>query len=136
MNSTTNPAAEEAKENAKILDQLRHEITHIITYELTPSEGWYDERYEYIAQYSQIDWRGMMTKFHKKDQYIHDTAHYILRLLEELIDERGTKPNFNLHTYHRVIHDIQNLWYYYSQVYLGEETDEGVIDIIQGMKFL
>ena len=135
MNST-NPAAEEAKENAKILDQLRREIAHIITHSLTPSEGWYDERYQYIDLYTKIDWQGMMSRFYKKDQYVYDTAQYILRLLEELIDERGTKPNFNLHTYHRVIHDIQNLWYYYSQVYLGDETDESVIDLIEGMKFL
>jgi hypothetical protein len=136
MNSNSTTAAEEAKENANILDQLRREIAHIITYSITPSEGWYDERYQYIDQYSKIDWRGMMEKFNKKDQYVYDTAQYIMRLLEELIDERGTKPNFNLQTYHRVIHDIQNLWYYYSQVYLGEETDESVLDIIQGMKFL
>lgn len=136
MNSTNNPAAEEAKENAKILDQLRQEIEHIMSHNLSPNEGWYDERYQYIALYSKIDWQGMMTKFQNKDKYIYETARYIMRHLEELVDERGTKPNFNLQTYYRVIHDIQNLWYYYSQTYLGDETDESVIDLIQGMKFL
>ena len=136
MNSNNTTAVEDSQENTIMLDQLRREIAHIITYELKPSEGWYDERYQYIDQYAKIDWRGMMTRFYKKDQYIYDTAHYILRLLEELIDERGTKPNFNIQTYHRVIHDIQNLWYYYSQVYMGEETDESVLDLIEGIKFL
>jgi hypothetical protein len=136
MNSDNIQTAEDSQENINKLDQLRREIAHIIAHNLQPSEGWYDERYQYIDQYSKIDWRGMMTRFKNKDQYVHDTAHYILRLIEELVDDRGTKPNFNLHTYYRVIHDIQNLWYYYSQVYIGEETDESVLDLIEGMKFL
>jgi hypothetical protein len=122
--------------NLKKLELLRQEIAHIISLNLQPSEGWYDERYTYIDTYLKLDWQGMMSRFKNKDEYIHATAKFIISYLEELEDERGTKPNFNLHTYHKVIHDIYNLWYYYSQVYLGNETDEDVIDLIEGMKFL
>jgi hypothetical protein len=42
--------------NEKQLRLLRQEIAHIISHGLQVPEGWYDERFEYIYKYSQIDW--------------------------------------------------------------------------------
>lgn len=123
-------------DNTKQLNILKREIGHIVAHGLMPCEGWYDERFTYINEYSKLGWAEMARRFHGKDQYLHDTAVYIMRLLDELLEERGSKPNFHLPTYHRVIHDIHNIWNYYSQVYMGSEEDTDVVDLIEGMKFL
>jgi hypothetical protein len=122
--------------NLKQLDVLRREVGHIVAHGLIPPEGWYDERFEHINEYAHLGWGEMAKKFHNKDQYLHDTALYIMRLSDELLEERGTKPNFHIPTYHRMIHEIQNIWNYYSQVYKGQETDEDMMDLIEGMMFL
>jgi hypothetical protein len=121
--------------NAKQLDLLRREVGHIVAHGLIPPEGWYDERFEHINMYSHLGWAEMAKRFHNKDQYLHDTALYIMRLSDELLEERGTKPNFHIPTYHRMIHDIQNIWNYYSQVYMSQEDDD-MTDLIEGMMFL
>jgi hypothetical protein len=122
--------------NEKQLDLLRREIGHIIAHGLQPSDGWYDERFEYINLYSQLGWSQLAQRFHNSDQYIHDTSMYIMRLSDELLEERSCKPNFHLGTYHNLIHNVQSIWNYYKQVYCGDEDDTDVIDIINGMTFL
>ncbi len=121
--------------NEKQLDLLKREIGHIVAHGLQPSEGWYDERFEHINLYSNLGWSQLAQRFHKKDDYIHDTAIYIMRLADELLEERGTKPNFHLKTYHSLIHSVQNIWNYYKQLYgSGDETD--MMDLIESMSFL
>ena len=122
--------------NAKQLDLLRREVGHIVAHSLIPSEGWYDDRYEYINKYSTLGWAEMANKYHNKDKYLHDTALYIMRLLDELLEERGTKPNFHIPTYHRVIHSIQSIWNYYSRVYMTGIEDADIMDLIEGMSAL
>jgi hypothetical protein len=123
-------------DNEKQLNLLRREIGHIIAHGLQPPEGWYDERFEYIHQYSQLDWTNLATRFGNKDQYLHDTAIYIIRLARELLDERETKPNFHLQTYHTFVHSVHAVWCYYKQVYAQEETDTDILDLIEGIKFM
>lgn len=122
--------------NTRQLELLKKEIGNIVVHKVIPPEGWFDERFIYIHMYSQINWEDLSKRFHNKDDYIHTTASYINRVLDELIDERGTKPNFNILTYYRVINDIYGIWKYYSTVFMEEETDEGIIDLIEGMTFL
>jgi hypothetical protein len=119
--------------NEKQLKLLRQEVTHIITHGLQPSEGWYDERFEHINLYSHLGWSQLAQRFHNKDQYLHDTAIYIMRLLDELLEERGSKPNFNLNTYYSVIHNIYSLWNYYKDIYCD---DDDMMDLISGMSSL
>ena len=109
---------------------------HITAHGLIPSEGWYDERFEHINMYSQLEWSQLAQRFHNKDNYMHDTSIYILRLLDELIEERCTKPNFNLGAYHRMIHSIGNIWNYYKETYCLSEEDDTMMDLIEGMRFL
>ena len=122
--------------NLKQLDILRREVGYIVAHCLIPCEGWYDERFEHIDKYAHLGWAEMAKKFHNKDQYLHDTALYIMRLSYDLLEERGTKPNFNIPNYHRMIHEIQSIWNYYSQVHMCGEDDGDVMDLIEGMKFL
>jgi hypothetical protein len=78
-----------------------------------------------------------MKRFHNKDHYIHDTAYHILSLISDLIEDRHTKPNFNLKTYYNMIHNVQNIWKYYRQVYVcDDENDTDMNDLIEGIKFL
>lgn len=121
--------------NLKQLDVLRREVGHITAHGLIPSEGWYDERFEYINIYSQLGWSEMAHKYHNIDQYLHETALYIMRLSDELLEERGTAPNFNIPKYHSMIHNIHNIWNYYSQIYM-EGTDDTMMDLIENMRFL
>jgi hypothetical protein len=122
-------------DNEKQLDLLRREIGHIVAHGLQPCEGWYDERFEHINLYSKLGWSQLAQKFHNNDQYLHDTAIYIMRLADELLEERGCKPNFHLGTYHRLIHSVQNVWNYYKQVYSSED-DTDVMNLIESMSSL
>ena len=122
--------------NEKQLDLLKREIGHIVAHGLLPSEGWYDERFEHINLYANLGWSQLAQRFHKKDDYIHDTAIYIMRLADELLEERGSKPNFHLKTYHSLIHSVQNIWNYYKQIYSGGGDDTDMADLIEGMMFL
>ena len=120
-------------DNEKQLNVLKREIGHIVAHGLFPSEGWYDERFAHINMYSQLGWSHLAKKFHNSDQYIHDTSIYIMRLSDELLEERGSKPNFHLRTYHSLIHNIYNIWNYYKQIYCEEDD---MMDLISGMSGL
>jgi hypothetical protein len=122
--------------NEKQLDLLRREVGHIVAHGLNPCEGWYDERFEHINLYSKLDWPGLARRFHNKDKFLHDTAIYIMRLSDELLEERGTKPNFHIATYHILIHSVQSVWDYYKQVYCADEDDTDIMDLIEGIKFM
>ena len=123
-------------DNMKQLDILRREIGHIVAHNVLLPEECYNERFVYIHTYSQLGWAHMAKRFHNKDHYIHDTALYIMRLLDELIEERGAKPTFHIPTYHKVIHNIQSVWNYYSRLYMAGEEDANVMDLIEGMMSL
>jgi len=119
--------------NEKQLDLLRREIGHIVAHGALPPEGWYDERFEYILMYSKLDWISLAKRYHSTDQYMHNTALYIMRLIDELLEERGTKPNFHIRTYHRMIHEIQNIWHYYKQIYCTNDEDDEMMNLIGGI---
>jgi hypothetical protein len=122
--------------NEKQLELLRKEIDHIMAHALIPSEGWYDDRFDYIAKYSQLDWKGLASRFYEKDEFMHNNACYLIELLKEIIEDRCVKPTFNLETYHLLIHNIHNIWNYYKDVYMGDETDADVLDLIEGLTFM
>lgn len=123
-------------DNEKQLDLLKKEICHIMVHGMTPSEGWFDERYKVIMEYSKLDWIDLAKRFKNRDEFIHNTSHYIFRILEELVEERGTKPNFTIHTYYQLILNMYSIWHYYRKVYIGNEEDTDIMDLIEGIKFL
>jgi len=123
-------------DNEKQLRLLKQEISHIVIHHLSPPEGWYDERYEYIDMYSNLDWSGLAKRFHNKDEYIHNTAICILHLIDELVEERSIRPTFHLYTYYNLIHCIYNIWKYYEQIFITDETDDEIAELIEGLKYL
>jgi hypothetical protein len=123
-------------ENEKQLDLLRREIGHIVVHGLQPSEGWYDERFEHINQYSKLDWTGLAQRFRGKDDFIYQLAQQTHHLLGELLEERSTKPNFHLQTYRMTLHNIHAVWNYYKQLYMGDEQDTDIMNLIEGIKFM
>jgi hypothetical protein len=123
--------------NEEQLAVLQKEITHIIIHEITPSDGWYDERFPYIDMYSKLDWSGLANYFQNKNDYIYERSTYIIRLLNELIDDRATKPNFHIRTYYRTISEIYSLWKYYKEGFTDEgEDDSDILDLIDSMNCL
>jgi hypothetical protein len=122
--------------NDKQLKLLRKEIDHIIIHNLQPSEGWYDERFAHIYQYSTLNWSNICRMFYNRDEYIYTTASNIINELTDLIESRYTKPNFDIRLYQKVIHDVDDIWLYYDQVYIKEDAEPDILDLIDGIKNL
>ena len=123
----------EEYDNVKQLQILKKEINHYTIHGVTPSEGWFDERFRHIDTYSKLDWIELAQRFKDEDKYMHDSAHYIRFLLDELIDERATKPTFNLTQYNQLLHIISNVWEHYVHAYLDDNTDADIDDLLVGI---
>ena len=112
---------------------LVRESQHMMIYGIQPNEDWYQQRAPYLHAYSDLSWKAMSERFHNKDQYLHQTAADIANMLESLLDEWSTTPEFNLATYARALYEMDRLWRYYHKQYVGDETDEDMVDIIESM---
>jgi hypothetical protein len=117
--------------NEKQLSLLTKEITHIIAHGIQPSEGWYDERYKHIHLYSQLSWEKIADEYNN-DYYMYNNIVHIIRLIDDLLEERGSKPNFNLNIYLDLLYSIKNIWNYYKNTY----DNEDVIDLMDSMKIM
>jgi len=120
--------------NVQQLDILCREVAYNTIHGITPEDRWYDERFEYIYNYSQLNWEEVASRFKNKDQYVHNTATQIVQLIKRLLEERATTRKFYIPTYHTMLFHIKNLWAYYDTTYIGEDMD--VTNLIEGMKFL
>ncbi len=127
---------EEEENNLEQLHYLTAEAVHMIEHGIQPSEGWYDEHYRYIYRYSTLGWEHLIDRFQYKDNIMASLATTIRSLIQELLDEYSTKPNFNFQNYYTLLCNINNIWRYYSQTYIGSETDSSVVDLIEAMSFL
>lgn len=122
--------------NEKQLDLLRLEIDHIMAHGIKPSEGWYDERFEYIDTYSNLDWGSLMKQFPEKEHYIYNTALYIIRNLDDLVEEYSTTPNFNLNKYYNLINNIHDVWHNIKDKLPSEEGEDDMMDLVNGLNSL
>jgi hypothetical protein len=123
-------------DNAKQLDILHREVAYIIRNGINPVDEWYDDRFEYIIKYSQLNWNELAERFNDRDKYIYDTSIEIIKLINRLVEERATKRYFYIPTYHTMIYHIKNCWDYYNNTYICGETDIDVVDLVEGMTFL
>jgi len=123
-------------DNVTQLSLLKKEIVHMVVHGVLPDDEWYSARFKNIKTYSEINWSELIRKFHGKDQNIHDTALKIIKRCDDLIEECSTKPNFHLLTYYRLILEIDYIWEYYHSKYLGDDQDDDVVDLIEGMSHL
>jgi hypothetical protein len=126
----------EEENNLEQLHYLTAEAVHMLEHGIQPSEGWYDEHYRYIYKYSMLGWEHLIERFNGKDTIMTSLATTIRILIQELLDEYSTKPNFNFENYYTLLCNINNIWRYYSQKYVGSETDSSVVDLIEAMNFL
>ncbi len=122
--------------NIQILNRLITEATVIITENTPLSEGWYDKHFKYMYDYSRIDWDNLIERFRNKDNIIYDLAQQVRMYIQDILDDYSGKPDFEFAKYYTVLCNIQNLWRYYSDTYMGGETDTDVIDLIECFTFM
>ena len=118
------------------LELLRREITYVLQHELQPNQEWHEARTPFIYSYETVDWTSVIDRFNGKDPHMHLTASNITVLLALLEDQLSVSAYFNLHTYYKLLDEIHHIWTYYKQRYVGDETDEDVVDLIEMVGFL
>ncbi len=125
--------AEAAESNLEELHRLYSEATQLLINNTPPSEGWYDSHFQYIYKYSELNWRDLAERFRYKDNIVFTLATTINLYIEELMEEYGGKPDFDFNKYYTVLCNIINIWNYYSEKYIGGETDQDILDLIEGI---
>lgn len=123
----------EPKDNLQHLRTLREEIQLIFLHELVPPDDWYGERADTLHVYAELDWIPYATRFYGKNDKLYQLAVQIHTDLHHVLEEWATTPQFSLVPYRRIIENIQTFWDIYSQLYVGDERDEEVIDLIEQM---
>ena len=118
------------------LEILRREITYVLQNELQPTQEWFEDRTPLIYSYQTVNWASVMERFNGKDPHMHLTASNITALLGLLEDQLSVSAYFNLNTYYKLLDEIHHIWTYYRQHYVGDETDEDVIDLVEMVSFL
>jgi len=57
-------------------------------------------------------------------------------MIQEIMDEWAVSPVFNLSTYYQLVYNMENLINVYQTLYVGNETDEDMADLILGISQL
>lgn len=122
--------------NLKQLEILNREAAYITTNGIKPLDEWYDDRFEYIVKYSQLNWTELVERFNYRDEYIYNISLDIIQLLNRLLEERAVSRFFYIPTYHTLIYNVEKCWTYYNNTYVCGESDIDVVDLIEGIKFL
>jgi hypothetical protein len=115
------------------LQKLCHEIEQIIINMTDPPLSWYLERYDMILIYSRLEWSAFAKHCGEYDNYIVDTSLIIIDNIEYLLDEFHQTGKFHLRFYQIMLQDINNLWRYYTETYIGEERDPDIGDLIMSL---
>jgi|APCry1669192010_1035390.scaffolds.fasta_scaffold08677_3 hypothetical protein len=122
--------------NFTMLKLLRREITFIIKHGIQPVDEWYEERSEHVYHYCNINWFALQNKFQGKDNAIYMAAKIIEDLLNTLMEELSVSVQFTLLRYYKMIEEIYHVWNYYSELYVGDEEDDNIVDLIESMTHL
>ena len=123
----------ESLDNLTQLTLLREEIQAILHHQVQPSSSWYTQRIRQIYTYAELNWNGFAADFEGKNAMLHRTALHIQGRLAYLMTEWSCGPDFSLTHYAALLNEIAALWTTYHATYVGNETDEDVLDIIQSM---
>ncbi len=126
----------EEEDNLGDLERLYNEATYMMKNNIIPTEGWYDDRYKYIYKYSHLNWDEMSSKFRNKDSLIYDLCVHTKMYIQDILDGYSGTPNFDFNTYYMIICNVLRLWKYYSNKYVGDETDIELVDLVESMSFL
>jgi hypothetical protein len=122
--------------NVRELEMLRHEIDNILGNDIEPPHSWYETRYNHIEIYSELGWLSLAHRFYQKDHYMHDSAQNVIHNLEVLQKQFHQTRQFHLPYYQHLIHDIENIWNYYQDKYIGDESDPDIGDLIVGLTYI
>lgn len=122
--------------NYTMLRLLRREIAFIMKHGIQPVDEWYEERSEHIYNYCNINWPALQNKFNNKDHTIYATAKNIEDLLNTLVEELSVSVRFTLVRYYKMIEEIYHVWNYYRELYVGDEDDDNIVDLIESMTHL
>jgi hypothetical protein len=123
-------------DNLTQLTVLIMEIHIIQLRSIPPTPDWYVQRFRKISAYAELDWAGMARRFQGKNPLIHNASLHILLDLHQLQYEWGSSPEFSLHAYASLLTKINELWGHYQREYIGDETDDDVLDLIEQMTHL
>lgn len=118
------------------LQLLVYEVEHLHEHGIQPSSDWYEARFLKIYAYSELQWGSLAEQFQHRNPYIYETAVTISQMLAHLVEEWSHCPVFDISIYYQLLHDMNDLWKYYSENYIGDEEDEDVVDLIAGMRHL
>jgi hypothetical protein len=123
----------DALDNLTQLALLREEIQSILQRSTPPPPSWYTQRIRKIYTYAELNWAGFAADFEGKNTELYRTALHIQGRLAHLITEWSCGPDFSLEQYAALLNEIASLWTTYHTTYVGNETDEDILDIIQDM---
>ena len=112
---------------------LKQESSHILSHGLMPSTEWFHARFRHILLYQSIDWQDMATQYVNKNTFINTSSSTIHTMIHHIIQEYETKETYELKLYHQLLHQIHELWQTYSTLYIGEETDMDIVDLVAGI---
>ena len=120
-------------DNLTQLTLFREEIQAILQHQANPPPSWYTQRIRTIYTYAELNWAGFAADFEGKNAMLHRTALHIQGRLAYLMTEWSCGPDFSLEHYAALLNEIDALWTTYHTTYVGNETDEDILDIIQNM---
>jgi hypothetical protein len=119
------------------LELLMYEIEHLMEHGIQPSqEWWYQSRFKKISQYHELQWREFYHQYYDKNQPMAEMAERVYGGLHYLVEEWSVSSVFDLEVYDGVIHDINELWKYYSSEYVDESGDEDISQLMEGIRHL
>ena len=103
----------EEMDNIDQLAVLIKEINIIMTHSLTPTEGWYEERVNYIHIYNDLNWDYLIHEFRNHDRFMYETSMRLKSTMGIILDQ-WQKGLFSLQHYQFVIYNVHNIWSYYK----------------------
>jgi hypothetical protein len=120
-------------DNETRLVVLYQEINHFIMHGIQPNDNWYEERMYYVQEYETINWGDLAARSYQKDSIMYELSLSILDHIEQLKEEWGTSPVFNLCVYQRLLESIRTVWRRYAQEYGVSAHTVDILDLMNGM---
>ena len=129
-------ALTQTHDNFTTLKLLRREINVIMKHGIQPEEAWYEDHSHHVYSYMEIGWTDIAQRFKQKDNTLYLSATNVSTLLSVLLEELSTSVRFTLVTYYKMIEEIHHIWLYYRDTYVGNETDENIVSMIESLTFM
>ena len=120
-------------DNETRLEVLYQEINHFVMHGIQPIDNWYEERMYYVQEYKTINWSDLAVRSYQKDHVIYEMSLTIVDHIDQLEEEWGTSPVFNLCVYQRLLESIRKVWRQYAREYGVSANSVDILDLMNGM---